>query len=112
MDFSAVSLSPGKYKAHLDYEDVLLGAVKTRTFEFSTPKAPPLISQAAYAPIVSKPFTESLVTPPITVPSPTKKQRTLQTVTLTFATDHGIPAGSKITVSGSTDIGGLSLIHI
>ena len=101
MDITIPNLKPGKHNVLLKYSDPfsIENSSFSRSLFIETPKAPPLISKAEFAPTVTK---EKVLKKVITTYTDTvsHRQRTKNVITLWTTTAHGLKKGNKISLSG------------
>lgn len=101
MDITIPNLKPGKHRVLLKYSDPfsLTDSSFSKALFIETPKAPPLISKSMYAPKITKQKVLKNVIKNYT-DTVTHRQRTSNVVTLWTATNHGLKARDKITLTG------------
>jgi hypothetical protein len=101
MDITVPNLKTGKHRVLLKYSDPFstTDSSFSRAFFIETPKAPPLISDAKFAPIVKKTVVKKSVTRSYT-DTIQYRQRTSNVVTLWTTANHGLKKGNKISISG------------
>jgi len=101
MDITIPNLKPGKHRVLLKYSDPfsLTDSSFSRALFIETPKAPPLISNPEFAPIVTKKVVKKQITRTYTDTIRYRK-RASKVVTLWTTANHGLKKGNKISVSG------------
>jgi len=101
MDITIPNLKPGKHRVLLKYSDPfsLTDSSFSRALFIETPKAPPLISNPEFAPIITTKVVKKQVTINYTDTIRFRK-RTSNVVTLYTTANHGLKKGNRITVSG------------
>lgn len=112
MDITVPNLKPGKHRLLLKYSDPFspTDSSFSRALFIETPKAPPLISEAAFAPIVTKKIVKKQITRTYTDTIRYRK-RASNVVTLWTTASHGLKKGNKISVSGM-GVSNLNATHI
>ena len=100
MDITIPNLKPGRHRLTLKYSDPFSDTDSSfsRALFIETPKAPPLISDAKFAPVVRKEKIMKKVST-TTIKDISHRQRTTNVVTLWTTTNHGFKKGNKITVA-------------
>jgi hypothetical protein len=101
MDITIPNLKPGKHRLTLKYSDPFsdTNSSFSRALFIETPKAPPLISEARFAPVVTKRVVKKSVTRTYT-DTVRYRRRKKNVVTLWTTASHGLKKGNKISLTG------------
>jgi len=115
MDITVPNLKPGKHRVLLKYSDPfsVTDSSFSRALFIETPKAPPLISNPEFAPIVTKKVVKKQITRTYN-DTVRYRQRSKNVVTLWTTANHGLKKGNRITVSGmnGTAAANLNASHV
>ena len=115
MDITIPNLKPGKHRVLLKYSDPfsVTDSSFSRALFIETPKAPPLISNPEFAPIVTKKVVKKQITRTYN-DTVRYRQRSKNVVTLWTTANHGLKKGNRITVSGmnGTAAANLNASHV
>ena len=101
MDITIPNLKVGKHRVLLKYSDPfsLTDSSFSRALFIETPKAPPLISNPEFAPVVTKRVVKKQITRTYTDPIRYRK-RASGVVTIWTTASHGLKKGNKISLTG------------
>lgn len=111
MDITIPNLKIGKHRVLLKYSDPfsLTDSSFSRALFIETPKAPPLISNPEFAPIITKKVVKKQITRTYTDTIRYRK-RASNVVTLWTTANHGLKKGNRISVTGMS-VANLNATH-